>query len=343
MRSSKRDRWFRDPCEASNRGPPLTNWKPPSEWLAYLRSGKPRRSFAARLPRDKGSAAVGYPGRSGRETKATGSHAATDMISRLVLRRAKPKHTAATSAAKPEKKNPPPGAPPEPAGGQRGQRAEVNRWGAEAAPELLGNVWPRPTGGPGGRPRRALKSEGYRKRLSQARRSRDVGRRSVLRRVTVPETPRVTVWRTERRARRRHRVGRWRHRVGRWRHRVGRWRHRVGRWRHRLGRWRHRLGRWRHRLGRWRHRCLGRSSEPDVRSERGCRRWRHRVRRRRTVAVADDSSGVWRDGSSVASVTVSVCPPRRPVKCVSSSARLGAAKTSASANEAAKSASPRGR
>jgi hypothetical protein len=65
----------------------------------------------------------------------------------------------------------------------------VNRWGAEAAPEPLGNVWPRPTGGPGGRPRRSLKSEGYRKRLSQARRSRDVGRRSVLRRATVPRIP----------------------------------------------------------------------------------------------------------------------------------------------------------
>jgi hypothetical protein len=130
VRSSKRDRWFRDRFEASNRGPPLTNWKPPSEWVAYLRSGKPRRSFAARLPRDKGSAAVGYPGRSGRETKATGSQAATDMINRLVLRRAKPKHTAATSAAKPEKKNPPPGAPPEPAGAE----------GAEGPGESLGSL-----------------------------------------------------------------------------------------------------------------------------------------------------------------------------------------------------------
>src|SRR5436190_18910645 len=93
--------------------------------------GKPRRSFAARLPRDKGSAAVGYPGRSGRETKATGSHAATDVINRLVLRPAKPKHTAATSAAKPEKKNPPPGAPPEPAGAEAG---------AEGPGESLGSL-----------------------------------------------------------------------------------------------------------------------------------------------------------------------------------------------------------
>ena len=35
----------------------------------------------------------------------------------------------------------------------------------------------------------AVKSEGYRKRLSRARRSRDVGRRPVLRRVTVPGIP----------------------------------------------------------------------------------------------------------------------------------------------------------
>lgn len=135
VRSSK-NWWFRDPCEASNRGPTLTNWKPPSEWLACLRSGKPRRSFAARLPRDKGSAAVGYPGRSGRETKATGSHAATDMISRLVLWRAKPKHTAATSAAKPEKKKPPPGAPPEPAGaeGAEGRGESLGSGGCPGAP-----------------------------------------------------------------------------------------------------------------------------------------------------------------------------------------------------------------
>src|SRR6185312_1447229 len=134
VRSSKRNRWFREPCEASNRGPPLTNWKPPFEWLACLRSGKPRRSFAARLPRDKGSAAVGYPGRSGRETKATGSHAATDMISRLVLWRAKPKHTAATSAAKPEKKNAPPGAPPEPAGGAEGAEGRGESLGSGGCP-----------------------------------------------------------------------------------------------------------------------------------------------------------------------------------------------------------------
>ena len=133
VRSSK-NWWFRDPCEASNRGPTLTNWKPPSEWLACLRSGKPRRSFAARLPRDKGSAAVGYPGRSGRETKATGSHAATDMISRLVLWRAKPKHTAATSAAKPEKKNAPPGAPPKPAGGEEGAEGRGESLGSGGCP-----------------------------------------------------------------------------------------------------------------------------------------------------------------------------------------------------------------
>ena len=81
----------------------------------------------------KGSAAVGYPGRSGRETKATGSHAATDMINRLVLRRAKPKHTAATSAAKPEKKNPP-GAPPEPAGGAEGAEGRGESPGSGGCP-----------------------------------------------------------------------------------------------------------------------------------------------------------------------------------------------------------------
>jgi len=52
VRSSK-NRWFRDPCEASNRGPTLTKLETPSEWLACLRSGKPRRSFAARLPRER--------------------------------------------------------------------------------------------------------------------------------------------------------------------------------------------------------------------------------------------------------------------------------------------------
>src|SRR4030095_16526834 len=86
---------------------------------------------AAGFPRDKGSAAVGYPGRSGRDAKATGSHAATDVISRFVLRPAKPKHAAATSAAKAEKKNPPPGAPPEPAGAEAG---------AEGPGESLGRL-----------------------------------------------------------------------------------------------------------------------------------------------------------------------------------------------------------
>ena len=64
----------------------------------------------------------------------------------------------------------------------------MNRWGAEAAPELLGNVWPRPTG-PGSRSRVAVKSEGHRKRPSRARRSRELGRRPVPRRVTVPGLP----------------------------------------------------------------------------------------------------------------------------------------------------------
>jgi hypothetical protein len=118
VRSSK-NRWFRDLCEASNRGPTLTKLE-----TSFRMAGIPPEREAPEVVRGtptpgKGSAAVGYPGRSGRETKATGSHAATDMINRLVLRRAKPKHTAATSAAKPEKKNPP-GAPPEPAGGAEG-------------------------------------------------------------------------------------------------------------------------------------------------------------------------------------------------------------------------------
>src|SRR4051812_36528607 len=132
VRSSK-NRWFRDPCEASNRGPTLTKLE-----TSFRMAGMPPEREAPEVVRGtltpgKGSAAVGYPGRSGRETKATGSHAATDMISRLVLRRAKPKHTAATSAAKPEKKNPP-GAPPEPAGGAKGAEGRGESPGSGGCP-----------------------------------------------------------------------------------------------------------------------------------------------------------------------------------------------------------------
>ena len=65
---------------------------------------------------------MGYPGRSGRETKATGSHSATEMISRLVLRRVKPKHTAATDITT-----------------NSGRRRSL---GGSAVPASAGVVWP---------------------------------------------------------------------------------------------------------------------------------------------------------------------------------------------------------
>jgi hypothetical protein len=123
VRPEKIDHTHGEPCAARYVAPVrleciretnlrLQNLPPSFSFGQTSGPGRPEVRSRHAYPRDKGSAAVFYPGCSGRETKATGHHTAVERLDRRERRRTTPMLIAATSAAKHSKENPLPGPPP---------------------------------------------------------------------------------------------------------------------------------------------------------------------------------------------------------------------------------------